>query len=65
MIGMRRREFITLFGGAVVTWPIAARAQQPQKPLRIGLLPLGSSTNNYDQSLVEAFRKGLRQNRSD
>jgi putative ABC transport system substrate-binding protein len=61
MIGMRRREFITLFGGAVVTWPIAARAQQPQKPLRIGLLPLGSSTNNYDQSLVEAFRKGLRQ----
>ncbi len=56
---MRRREFITLLGGASA-WPLAARAQQPGKPVRIGFLPLGSSSNTYDQSLVEAFREALR-----
>jgi putative tryptophan/tyrosine transport system substrate-binding protein len=59
MIG--RREFITLLGGAAVGWPIAARAQQNSSPIRLGFVPLGSSSNAYDRSLVEAFQQGLRQ----
>src|ERR1039458_8142228 len=58
---MRRREFITLLGGAAAAWPLAAHAQQTQSPFRVSLLPLGSPENKYDQSLVEAFRQGLRQ----
>jgi len=59
---VRRREFITLLGGAAAAWPLAARAQQRNSsPVRLGVLPLGSSTNVYDRSLVEAFQQGLRQ----
>ena len=42
-------------------WPLAAQAQQAEKPIRIGFLPIGSPLNTYDQSLVEAFRQGLRE----
>jgi putative ABC transport system substrate-binding protein len=56
---MRRREFIALIGGAA-TWPLAARAQQGKGPVRLGFLPLGSPSNAYDRSLVEAFKQGLR-----
>src|SRR6516225_1976063 len=54
---LRRREFITVLGGAAV-WPLAARAQQ--RPVRLGFIPLGSPLNAYDRSLVEAFQRGLR-----
>jgi ABC-type uncharacterized transport system substrate-binding protein len=56
---VRRREFITLLGGAAA-WPFAARAQHVGEPVRLGFVPLGSPANNYDFSLVEAFRQGLR-----
>jgi ABC-type uncharacterized transport system substrate-binding protein len=58
---MRRREFITLLGGAAVAWSLVARAQQAENPVRIGFLPIGSSSNTFDQSLVESFRQGLRE----
>src|SRR5437899_3644673 len=57
---MKRREFIALGGAAAVAWPLAARAQQGKGPVRLGFLPLGSPTNAYDRSLVEAFQQGLR-----
>src|SRR6185312_3998612 len=56
---MRRRQFIALVGAAAA-WPVMMRAQQANNPVRIGFLPLGSPDNKYDQSLVEAFRQGLR-----
>jgi putative tryptophan/tyrosine transport system substrate-binding protein len=61
---MRRREFIsltTVAAASSVVWPLAARAQQPENAVRIGFLPVGSSSNSYDRSLVEAFRLGLRE----
>ena len=58
---MRRREFIALISGVLAAWPLGANAQQAKRPTRIGLLPFGSPSNAYDQSLVDAFRTGLRQ----
>jgi putative tryptophan/tyrosine transport system substrate-binding protein len=60
MPGLRRRELITLLGGAAAVWPLAVRAQQGKGPVRLGFLPLGSPSNAYDRSLVEAFQEGLR-----
>jgi putative tryptophan/tyrosine transport system substrate-binding protein len=57
---MRRREFITLIGASAAAWPLALQAQQAKGPVRLGFLPVGLPDNKYDQSLVEAFRQGLR-----
>jgi putative ABC transport system substrate-binding protein len=52
---IRRREFITLFGGAAATWPLVARAQQGVGMRRIGIL----STTNTDDPSVRVFLKAL------
>ena len=59
MLDLRRREFITVFGGAAVAWPLAARAQQaaPGQPIVGVLAPQSRAASARN---IEAFRKGLR-----
>jgi putative tryptophan/tyrosine transport system substrate-binding protein len=59
-IRIRRREFITLLGGAVVAWPLATRAQQPATRVRrIGFLQGLSESDPEARARTEAFRQGL------
>src|SRR6267142_2013869 len=58
---MQRRDFVTLLGGAAVAWPLAARAQRPDRIKRIGVLLPASADDAEYPALLNAFLQGLQQ----
>jgi putative tryptophan/tyrosine transport system substrate-binding protein len=56
---MKRRDFITLIGGAAASWPLAARAQQGERVRRIGVLVASAADDSENQARMGAFLQGL------
>ncbi len=57
---IERRKFLATLGGAAVTWPLSARAQQAERVRRIGLL-MGSADDREGQARVTALKQGLQE----
>jgi putative ABC transport system substrate-binding protein len=58
-VSIRRRDLITLLGGAAAAWPPAARGQQPDRMRRIGVLTGGVASDPISEATITAFRDGL------
>jgi putative ABC transport system substrate-binding protein len=59
MLDLRRRQFITLLGGAAAAWPLAARAQQGERMRRIGVLMSMVESDPRGLEFITAFAQGL------
>jgi putative ABC transport system substrate-binding protein len=56
-----RRELLAALGGAAVAWPLAARAQQPERMRRIGVLMTGAADDTEGQARLTGFLQGLQE----